>query len=148
MNPEHVNVFKKARLIGLFVSVFWPLCIILLMIQGSIRPGILPALGWVKQLSYTFTAIAIAIPAWVTFRSQKVLKKFAEQTLQKQYVLIYQESLLYVAVLQLNCITGVLYWLLAGAANPQPAFTFVMLTPISFLLFIPRLSAWAEAQGD
>jgi hypothetical protein len=137
--------YKRARVAGLVICVAWPLLLMVMVATGAVKPGTAPLAGPVKQIGYTFTGLVFLSAAWVTWRSGKVLKGFRDLPPAQRPAVVFRESLVYAAIFETSCLWGLLYWMMAGTAAARYAGTFMALTPIMFLFFVPRLYAWKVA---
>lgn len=137
--------YRQARVAGLFICVAWPLLLMVLVATGAVRPGIAPLAGAIQQIGYTFTGLVFLGAAWVTWRSGKVLKGFRDLPAERRPRVVLRESLLYAVVFELSSLWGLLYWMLAGTAVARYVGTFMALSPIMFLFFVPRFHAWKLA---
>lgn len=137
--------YRQARVAGLFICVAWPLLLMVLVATGAVRPGNAPLAGPVKQIGYTFTGLVLLGATWVTWRSGKVLKAFRDLPEARRPAVVLRESLLYAVVFELSSLWGLLYWMLVGPAAARYVGTFMALSPIMFLFFVPRFHAWKLA---
>ncbi|MFM8621989.1 MAG: hypothetical protein ACKOB3_01205 [Holophagaceae bacterium] len=137
-----ISRFRIARMIGLVACVAWPLILMLLIMTEKVVPGNFIPEGLVKEFSYTLTGLTLAGTFFVNYRSGKVLSRFKDQPDEEKPHIVFRESLLYTLVIQMTTWYGLMYWLIAGWSASRHVGTFIMLTPICFFLFIPRLSQW------
>lgn len=137
--------YRRARVLGLFICVGWPLVLMVMVATGVVRPGTTPLAESVKQIGYTFTGLVFLSAAWVTWRSGKVLQGFREVAPEHRPRVVFKESLIYAALFELSCTWGLLYWMLAGLQVARYVGAFMALTPIMFFFFVPRFYAWKLA---
>lgn len=137
--------YKRARVAGLVICVAWPLLLMVMVATGAVKPGNAPMTGAAKQIGYTFTGLVFLAAAWVTWRSGKVLKGFRDLAPESRPGVVFRESLIYAAVFETSSLWGLLYWMMVGTAAARYVGTFMALTPIMFLFFVPRFYAWKVA---
>lgn len=137
--------YRRARAAGLVICVAWPLLLMALVATGAVRPGTAPMEGPARQIGYTFTGLVFLSAAWVTWRSGKVLKGFRDLAPALRPRVILRESLVYAAVFETSSLWGLLYWMMVGTAAARYVGTFMALTPLMFLFFVPRFYAWKLA---
>jgi len=137
--------YKRARLAGLVICVAWPLLLMAMVATGAVKPGTAPLAGPAKQIGYTFTGLVFLSAVWVTWRSGKVLKGFRDLAPELRPRTVLRESLIYAAVFETSSLWGLLYWMMVGTAAARYVGTFMALTPIMFLFFVPRFYAWKLA---
>jgi len=144
MKPAADLIFRYriARMIGLVVCVAWPLILMMLIMTEKVVPGNFISEGLVREFSYTLTALTLGGTFFVNYRSGKVLFRFKDQPEEEKPHIVFRESLIYILVIQMTTWYGLIYWLIPGWNASRHVGTFIMLTPICFFLFIPRLSQW------
>ncbi len=140
--PDLISRFRIARMLGLIVCVAWPLILMLLIMNQKVVPGNLISGTLIKEFSYTLTGLTLIGTFFVVYRSSKVLTNFKNQPEHLKPHIVFRESLIYVLVIQMTTWYGLIYWLLAGWSVSRHVGTFIMLSPICFFLFVPRLSQW------
>lgn len=139
------KAYQRAYLLGLLMCVMWPLVLILMVGAGLVKPGQNAPDGVFQQLGYTFTGLAFASAAFVTWRSGNVRKDFRGVDPARRPGLLFREVVLYSALFELSCLYGLGYWMLVGLPGRQHAFSFMMLAPLMFFFFVPRFEAWKVA---
>lgn len=139
------KAYGRAYFLGLSLCVMWPLVLVLMLGAGLVKPGQNAPAGVFQQLGYTFTLLAFASAAFVTWRSGKVRKEFRNLEPALRPRVLFREVVLYSALFELSCLYGLVYWLLVGLAGRQHAFSFMMLSPLMFFFFVPRFEAWRMA---
>ncbi|MFM8233753.1 MAG: hypothetical protein ACKN9J_01490 [Holophagaceae bacterium] len=139
--------YRIARMMGLIVCVAWPLILLLLIMTEKVAPGNFNSSDLVKEFSYTLTGLTLIGVFFVNYRSGKMLSQFKVHSNEEKPYIIFRESLIYTLVIQMTTWYGLLYWLISGWSVSRYVGSFIMLTPICFFLFIPRLSQW-ESDDD
>ena len=143
--PSMVKAFRLAYVLGLLMCVAWPLALQLLL-GTAIRAGAeAPPDGVVRQLGYTFTGLTFASAAFVTWRWGRIRAKFREVPQARQPSVILRETLFYAALFELSALYGILYYALGGPSAERYGRSFVALSTVMFLVFVPRLEAWRDA---
>lgn len=140
-----LSAYRRARLVGLFICVAWPLLLMAMVATGAVRGGTAPLEGPAKQIGYTFTGLVLLSVTWVTWRSGKILKEFRDLAPDERPRVVMRESLIYSAIFETSCLWGLLYWMMVGASAARYVGTFMALTPIMFFFFVPRFYAWKLA---
>ena len=143
--------YRQARVAGLVICVAWPLLLMVLVAIGVVKPGTAPLAGPAKQIGYTFTGLVFLTATWVTWRSGKVLKGFRDLAPDLRPRVVLRESLIYAALFETSSLWGLLYWMMVGTAAARYVGTFMALTPIMFLFFVPRFHVWKlalEREGE
>lgn len=142
---EQRTTFLVAYGLGAALCVAWPL--VLLGLTGSfLQPGLLAQAELAQDLGYTFTGLVVLAALYVVRRSRRVRQRLAQVEAAKRGRVIALETLLYSALFGLSALLGLVYLALGGPEAVRYARTFIALSPIMFLLFVPRLSAWRNAQ--
>ncbi len=136
---------QRARLLGLALCLAWPLVLMVMLGAGLVRPGTLAPVGPLRTLAFGFTGLSLLSAGWVTWRTQRVMKGFATLDRAEQPRVAFRESLLYAALFELSCLYGLIYWMLVGRNAFQHVLTMLALTPVMFMLFVPRYEHWREA---
>lgn len=136
--------FLLAYGLGLALCVAWPL-ILLGLIGRLLQPGLLGAMELARDLGYTFTGLVVLSALYVARRSKRMRQGFTQVEATKRSRVVAMETLLYSALFALSALFGLIYLALGGPEAIRYARTFVALSPIMFLLFVPRLSAWRSA---
>lgn len=143
------RAYGRGYLAGLVLCVIWPLILVLMLGAGLVKPGANAPAGVFKELGYTFTLLAFASAAFVTWRSGKVRKGFHSLEAAQRPRILFRELVVYSALFELSCLYGLVYWMLVGLAGRQHAFSFMMLSPLMFFFFVPRFEAWrSAAEGE
>lgn len=141
---EPRTTFLLAYGLGVGLCVAWPL-VLLGLIGRRLQPGLPGQAELVRDLGYTFTGLVILAALYVVRRSKRVRQRFAQVETAKRGRVIALETLLYSALFALSALFGLVYLALGGPEAVRYARAFVALSPIMFLLFVPRLSAWRDA---
>lgn len=143
--PGHLRAAcRQARLFGLALCLGTPTLIGALIMSGLVPPGSHPPEGTYLQVGHLFTGLVFFSAAWVLWRRGVVLKAFPGLPAQRQAGVVLRETLLYAALFELSSLFGLAYWLLVGTHAARHVFGFIVLSPLLFLAFAPRLRHWAE----
>ena len=116
------------------------LCVVLpLALQAALGPllppGRNPAGETLLQIGYTFTALSALCLALAAQR----LRRAKADGPRSAWAILGASPLI------LSCAAfGCLYWALGGRTVERHARTFLALSPIGFLLFVPRPGTWTE----
>ena len=100
-----------------------------------VPPGGNPAGETLLQIGYTFTALSALCLALAARRLRR-----ARAAGPSEARVILPASLLILCCAAFGC----LYWALGGRTVERHARTFLALSPIGFLLFVPRPGTWTE----
>ncbi len=138
------TIFRLAYGLGLVLCVVWPL-VLQVLIGRMLQPGLLGAVDLARDLGYTFTGLVALSALYVVRRSKRVREGFAQVEPPKRGRVIALETLLYSALFGLSTLFGLAYLALGGPEASRYARSFVALSPVMFLLFVPRLAAWHKA---
>ena len=136
---------QKGRLLGLALCLAWPLFLMVLLGAGAVRAGTLQPVGPLRTLAFAFTGLSLLSAALATWRTNRVMKGFSALDRADQARVAFRESVLYAALFELSCLYGLVYWMLVGRNAFQHVLLFMALTPVMFLLFVPRYDHWREA---
>jgi hypothetical protein len=134
-------VLRRAYLAGAVLCVGLPLAL-----QAGLGPlipaGQAPAGETLQQIGYTFTGLsAVAL----VLAAQRCRRARAAGASTPRAV----REMGFAALLILCCAGfGCLYWALGGRGVERHARTFLALSPVGFLIFVPRPSRWASAPGQ
>ncbi len=139
--------FRGAYLVAILLCVCWPL-ILQLLLGSLVAPGKNAPSGVYLQLGYTFTLLSVAIAAFLTWRSQGMLKAFGSLSASDQSRTMVREILFYAVLCELCCFFGLSYWALVGEQAARHSRAFIVLTSVMFFVFIPRFDAWRQAAED
>ncbi|HJV39293.1 MAG TPA: hypothetical protein VJ528_10675 [Geothrix sp.] len=143
--PEHLRTAcRQARLVGLALCLGTPILIGALILSGLVPAGNHPPEGTYLQVGHLFTGLVFFSAAWVLWRRGAVLKAFPEVPVSLQTGVVLRETLIYAALFELSSLYGLVYWLLVGAHAARHVFGFIVLSPLLFLAFAPRLRHWAK----
>lgn len=143
--PGHLRTAcRQARLVGLALCVGTPILVGALILSGLVPPGSHPPEGTYLQVGHLFTGLVFFSAAWVLWRRGAVLKAFPGIPAPQQAGVVLRETLLYAALFELSSLYGLVYWLLVGTYAPRHVFGFIVLSPLLFLAFAPRLHHWAK----
>ena len=135
---------RLAYLAGLALCLGTPILVGALILSGLVPPGNHPPEGTYLQVGHLFTGLVFFSAAWVLWRRGAVLKAFPGVPAPQQAGVILRETLLYAALFELSSLYGLVYWLLVGTYAARHVFGFIVLSPLLFLAFTPRLRHWAK----
>ena len=135
---------RRGWWVGFLVCLGGPVLILLSAWAGWIPPGSQPVEGVYQQVGYTFTGLVFLASAYLVWRKGHALRAFPAQAEGRQAGFVLRETLVYSALCASSALWGVLYWRLVGWHAFRHALTFLLLTPVLFLLFVPRLGAWTH----
>jgi len=139
--------FRLAYGVGLALCVAWPLALQALL-GTLIPPGPRAAGEAVLQLGYTFTGLTLASAMFVLWRWGRVRRSFGALDRRLRARVLAREILVYSALFEASSLFGLLYYALGGPQAERYARGFLALTPVMFLVFVPRLRAWREAARE
>lgn len=142
-SPSIRQVFCWVYGFGMALCVVWPL-VLQGMIGRQIQPGLLDITGMAQELGYSFTLLVAFSGLYVVRRSRKAISRFADLPEAKRPRAMALEILLYSALFELSTLLGLVYLAMGGPQAERYARTFVALSPIMFLLFVPGLSKWQK----
>lgn len=131
---------------GMLLCVIWPL-ILQGLLGRVIQPGMLNLESLAQDLGYTFTGLVILSALFVVRRSKNVRAGFSALEARKRSRVMVMEILLYSAIFGLSTLFGLVYHGMGGPQAERYARTFIALSMVMFLLFVPRLSAWRKAMN-
>lgn len=140
-----LKAVRQGRILGLVLCLAWPLVLMAMIGGGAIRAGSLPAQGPLRSLAYGFMGLIFLAGAFVTWRTNRVMKGFKALTPEVQGRTAFREILIASALFELSCLYGLLYWMLVGRNAFHQVLTFMALTPLMFFLFVPGLNDWVAA---
>lgn len=141
-------VCRRARLVGFSICLGTPLFIGGLILSGHLPPGTHRPEGSYLQLGQLFTGLVFFSAAWVLWRRGVVSRSFSQVAPRRQAGVVLRETLLYAALFELSSLYGLAYWLLVGAYAARHVFGFLVLPPLLFLAFAPRLRHWVGPAGS
>jgi hypothetical protein len=120
------------------------------LIAGLILARVVPAgnqapEGVFQQLGYLFSGLVFLSAAWVWWRSGRLLRGFRAVPEALRPGVVLRESLVYAAAFEASSLCGLVYWALVGVHAARHAWGFVLLTPLLFLVLVPRADRWKKA---
>ena len=130
--------------VGVALCVIWPL-VLQVLLGRVIQPGFLGVTNVAKELGYTFTGLVILSALYVVRRSKRVRSGFATLDATKRTRVMSIEILLYAALFELSALFGLVYHGLGGPQAERYARTFIALSTVMFLGFVPRFELWRQA---
>ena len=108
-----------------------------------------PPEEFTRQVGYTFTGLLLCAAAFLSWRSARIRRAFAALQPADRPRIILRETLLYAVLCALGALFGLGCHALGGPQTERHARTFIALSPVMFLVFVPRLDAWMKAeQGE
>jgi hypothetical protein len=113
-----------------------------------IHPGGNPAGEALRQIGYTFTGLSILVLALAVRRVRTAQAALPGLEPSLRPAAAARATLLASALILLCAVFGCLYWALGGGNVERHARTFLALSPVGFLLFVPRPSRWRPAEGQ
>lgn len=134
-----------ARLIGFVLCFGTPALMAGLILAGLVPPGEGRPEGSMLQIGYAFTGLVFLSAAWVVWRRGVMLKGFHRIPEAGRPRVLLRESVLYAALFELSSLYGLVYWLLVGRQAGRHVAGFILMAPLLFLAFLPRLGQWVEA---
>lgn len=135
---------RRAYGLGLALCLGIPTLLAGLLGAGAVAPGAHAPEGVFQQLGYLFTGLVFLSGAWVWGRRERMLRGFKDVAEARRPALIWKESLLYSLAFEVSCICGLIYWTLVGAQAARHVGGFLVLTPLLFLVLVPRFGQWAK----
>ena len=145
--PAFRQAFLLAYGLGVLLCVVWPL-VLQALLGRMIQPGILGMGSLAQELGYTFTGLVILSALFVVRRSRRVRANFAALDGTKRTRVMALETLLYSALFELSAFFGLVYHGMGGPQAERYARSFIALSTVMFLLFVPRFSAWRKAMEE
>ncbi len=146
--PEPLLALRRAFLlaygVGVALCVIWPL-ILQVLLGRVLQPGFLGPTNLAQDLGYTFTGLVVLSALYVIRRSKRVRSDFATLEATQRTRVMSLEILFYAALFELSAFFGLLYHGLGGPQTERYARTFIALSTVLFLGFVPRFSAWRKA---
>lgn len=143
-HPCKRGAFRWAYGAGLVLCVLCPAALEILL--GRIpKLDAVPPEDFARQLGYTFTGLLLCAGAFLSWRSGKVRSSFSAVPPEGRPRIILRETLLYSTLCTLGALFGLACHALDGPLAERHARTFIALSPIMFLVFVPRLDAWKKA---
>ena len=139
---------RKAWGAGLTACLAAPLLVLALAAGGVLAPGGNPVEGLYQQLGYTFTGLVFLSAAWAAWHRGRILKTFGGLPAAQRPGFLRREALRFAALAATSALWGALYWRMVGWQALRHALTFLLLTPVMFLCFMPGLQVWARAQKE
>lgn len=139
------NAVQRARLFGMALCIAWPLFLMVLLGSGRVKAGSFAPVGPLRTLAFLFTGLSVLAAVFATWRTNRVMKGFAALAAEVQVRTAFRESVLYAALFELSCLYGLVYWMLVGRNAFQHVLLFMALTPVMFMLFVPRYEHWRQA---
>lgn len=136
--------FRLAYGLGAILCVVWPL-MLQVLIGNVLKPGLFGPTELAQDLGYTFTGLVTLCALYVVRRSKRTLHTFAQIETTRRGRVMALEILLYSALFELSALFGWIYLGMGGPEASRYARTFIALSPIMFLIFVPRLPAWKAA---
>ncbi len=141
-------VHRRAWGTGLAICLAIPAAAGLLAGAGALPPGGSPVAGLAQQAGYSFTGLVFLAAAGMAWRRGRTLEAFARLPEGQVAVAMHREARVLAALSASSTLWGVLYWSLVGWNGVRHALTFLALTPVMFLCFMPGLSAWTRARKE
>jgi len=136
------ETFQQARWkawgTGLGVCLVVPLAAGALAFAGIFPPGQYPVAGATQQLGYSFTALTFLAAAAMAWRRVRFLQAFRSLEEAARVAALHREARLLVLLSLSTTLWGTLYWTLVGLHAVRHVLTFLVLTPVMFLCFMPR----------
>ncbi|WP_291271969.1 hypothetical protein [Geothrix sp.] len=137
--------YRLARLAGFGMCLGTPVLIAALVLSGLVPAGENRPEGSLLQIGHAFTGLVFLSAAWVLWRRGVVLGAFHRVPESQRPRVLLRESLLYSALFELSSFYGLVYWLLVGRYALRHVLGFILLAPLLFLAFVPRLDRWVRA---
>ena len=139
MAPETLQrARRKAWGTGLVVCLAVPLVAGALVLTGRLPPGQAPVEGTVQQLGYSFTGLTFLAGAIMAWRRVHFLQAFASLGEAARVAALHREARLLALLALSTTLWGVLYWAMVGLHAVRHVLTFLVLTPVMFLCFMPH----------
>lgn len=145
--PAFEKTLRKAYGAGAFLCVGLPLAL-QAGLSWIIPPGQAPVGETLQQIGYTFTGLSVLALGIAARRLRKALEADPGIEAARRATTAAREIGLG-SLLILCCATfGCLYWALGGRSVERHARTFLALSPVGFLLLVPRPSRWTDRSGQ
>lgn len=142
MVPETIQrARRKAWGTGLVVCLAVPLAAGTMALMGCLPPGRAPVEGTVQQLGYSFTGLTFLAGAIMAWRRVHFLQVFDSLGEAARVAALHREARILALLSLSTTLWGVLYWAMVGFHAVRHVLTFLVLTPVMFLCFMPRLPA-------
>ena len=139
MAPETLQrARRKAWGTGLAVCLAVPLAAGALALTGRLPPGQSPVEGTVQQLGYSFTGLTFLAGAVMAWRRVHFLQAFDSLGEAARVAALHREARLLALLSLSTTLWGVLYWAMVGFHAVRHVLTFLVLTPVMFLCFMPH----------
>lgn len=146
-SPAFRRAFFLSYGLGLSLCVIWPL-VLQGLLGSALQPGIFGTPELAEDLGYTFTGLVVLSALFVRWRSRKVRAGFAALHEFRRARVMALEILLYSAIFELSALFGLIYHGMGGPQAERYARSFIGLSTVMFLVFVPRLAAWRLASKE
>jgi hypothetical protein len=146
-NLSLTRAFLIAYTLGIIICLCCPV-VLYFNIDKLITPISGISAETLQGVGYAFTGLILICILVVNSRWGKVRSKFSKNIKNKQGIILLFETVLYSIIFGLSSVFGTIYYLLGGASTKLLAGNFIVLTPIMFFIFVPRLHTWQRASND
>jgi hypothetical protein len=144
-DPE--TALRRAYFAGALLCVGLPLAL-QIGLPWIVPPGQNSSGEPLLQIGYTFTGLSVLTLALAARRLRKA-QQASHSVEPVGWLRDPAREILSASVLLASCAAmGCLYWALGGPGVERHARTFLALTPVGFLLFVPRPSRWISRSGQ
>ena len=130
---------------GLALCLGTPSLITVLLLSGVVPAGIQSPEGIYLDVGFLFTGLVFLSAAWVWWRSVHTLRTFKDLPETQRPATILRESLIYAVVFESSSLCGLVYWILVGNLGYRHVWGFILMTPLLFLVLVPRYTQWVKA---
>lgn len=139
---------RMAYLLGGLLCFGTPGVISILVLLRMVPPGTQPVTGSVQQVGYLLTGLVFLSAAWVWWRRGRALAAFPSAPEVARPGLVMRETLVFAGALETSSLCGLVYWLLVGQQALRHVWGFILLTPLLFLVLVPRYDHWHQGLTD
>ncbi len=139
---------RTAYVLGALLCLGTPGLISILVLLRVVPPGTQPVTGSVQQVGYLLTGLVFLSAAWVWWRRGRALAAFPSASEAARPGIVMRETVLFAGALETSSLCGLVYWLLVGPQALRHVWGFILLTPLLFLVLVPRYDHWQQGLAD
>ena len=139
---------RLAYSLGALLCFGTPGMIAVLVLLRVVPPGGQAVAGSIQQVGYLLTGLVFLSAAWVWWRRGRALAGFASAPEAARPGILMRETVVYAGALETSSLCGLVYWLLVGTQALRHVWGFILLTPLLFLVLVPRYDHWQQGQAD